>query len=342
MGDITYKTYQVQTRQVGDDPLTYEAVISTGAVDRDGEIVMPEGVDIANYLRNPVVLFAHRYHEPPVAKAEAVWREDNAIVARFRFPDEGTYDFADTVRRLWSSGFLNAVSVGFIPRERDGNVITKWELLEFSIVPVPANQEALRRIFAPGRMAADKEPEEPEAKGVIPYKRTPLAPEDAQWDAAAERAKADVDDLKVMCAWYDAENPDIKSSYKLPHHRADPPECVWRAVAAAMAALMGARGGVQIPDDDVPGVYRHLARHYEDFDKEPPKLDMVWEERAKLCADDAEPTADDTEPITTDEVSAEQPPDDGVGLPDGAVILPDEVVEALEDVIRALGEVLGE
>jgi phage head maturation protease len=43
---------------------------------------------------------------------------------------------------------LNAVSVGFIPKEASpleegGMEITEWELLEFSAVSVPANQDAL-------------------------------------------------------------------------------------------------------------------------------------------------------------------------------------------------------
>jgi hypothetical protein len=81
-----------------------------------------------------------------------------------------------------------------------------------------------------------------------------------------------VDDLKVICTWFDSENPDIKSSYKLPHHRAKGYKVVWRGVAAAMAALMGSRGGVNIPEADRQGVYNHLAKHYAQFDKEPPEL----------------------------------------------------------------------
>ena len=42
---------------------------------------------------------------------------------------------------------MNAVSVGFIPLEwtetKTGYDITKWELLEFSAVAVPANQDAI-------------------------------------------------------------------------------------------------------------------------------------------------------------------------------------------------------
>jgi len=75
-----------------------------------------------------------------------------------------------------------------------------------------------------------------------------------------------------MCTWYDKENPDIKSSYKLPHHTAKGHKTVWRGVAAAMAALLGARGGVNIPASDRKGVYNHLAKHYKEFDKEVPKF----------------------------------------------------------------------
>jgi len=66
----------------------------------------------------------------------------------------------------------------------------------------------------------------------------------------------------------DSEN---KTSYKLPHHRADGYATVWRGVAACAAVLMGARGGVDAPTSDIAGAKTHIAKHYKDFDKgEPP------------------------------------------------------------------------
>jgi len=41
-------------------------------------------------------------------------------------------------------------------------------------------------------------------------------------------------------------------------------------VAAAMAALLGARGGVELPAEDRRKVYNHLAQHYRQFEREPP------------------------------------------------------------------------
>lgn len=121
--------------------------------------------------------------------------------------------------------------------------------------------------------------EQPEViKGVISYKDLGTLPESEGWDGPGEEAKAEVTDLKVMCAWYDSANSDNKGAYKLPHHKAEGHKAVWRGVAAAMAALLGARGGVNIPDTDKKGVYNHLKKHYAQFDKEAPEFKMVEEQ----------------------------------------------------------------
>ncbi len=146
---IVHKMYSVERKDL--DAFTFEAVLNTAAVDRDNQVVLPGGGDTANFMKNPVVLYAHDYESLPVARALNVSPENERLVARFQFPPEGTYDFADTVRRLWASGFLNAVSIGFVPKEwKDEQTISKWELLEFSIVPIPSNQEALRRMVKAG------------------------------------------------------------------------------------------------------------------------------------------------------------------------------------------------
>jgi len=105
---------------------------------------------------------------------------------------------------------------------------------------------------------------------VIPFNATPKAPEDTAWNY--READYEVDQLRRACAWYDSENPDVKASYKLPHHLPDG-RVVWRGVAAAMAALLGARGGVDIPSADRRGVFAHLVGHYRQFDKEPPEFE---------------------------------------------------------------------
>ena len=55
------------------------------------------------------------------------------------------YPFAATVAALIKGGYLNATSIGGIVRQwsDDYKTIQEMEMLEFSVVPVPANQEAL-------------------------------------------------------------------------------------------------------------------------------------------------------------------------------------------------------
>ncbi len=123
--------------------------ISTGAVDRQHDVIDPTGWDTNDYLKNPIVLWAHNYDDLPVAKAISLGVEGNALIAEAEFVPGDVYPFAETVYQMLKGGFLNATSVGFRPKktafveDRQGYDIQQAELLEFSIVPVPANPEAL-------------------------------------------------------------------------------------------------------------------------------------------------------------------------------------------------------
>jgi len=112
-----------------------------------------------------------------------------------------------------------------------------------------------------------------ENRKVISFKDLGVAEEDSPWKGPSEISAAEVDELRVMCTWYDVEDGENKSAYKLPHHRtAGQHQLVWRGLTAAMGALLGARGGLAIPAGDKPGVYSHLAKHYKAFNKTPPEL----------------------------------------------------------------------
>ncbi|MFH1230012.1 MAG: XkdF-like putative serine protease domain-containing protein [Planctomycetota bacterium] len=124
-------------------------------------------------------------------------------------------------------------------------------------------------------------------KKAIPFKDLGMHDIGMAWDGPKEIAAADVTVLKQICAWMDEENPDVKSSYKMPHHTAGDKKAVWKGVVTAMAALLGARGGVDIPADDKQGVYDHLASHYKQFSKDAPAMKAYKsEELATLFPDD--------------------------------------------------------
>lgn len=128
-------------------------------------------------------------------------------------------------------------------------------------------------------------------KGVIGYMRAhpsgcPKASENMMWDGGAEVSAASVEDLKVMCAWVDSAAPDVKSSYKLPHHvQAGDHAVVLKGVVAAMAALNGARSAMKIPEADRRGVYGHLARHYKEFSQEAPVLKWAQPDEDAITQD---------------------------------------------------------
>lgn len=139
---------------------------SDETVDRDNEILTIDGWDFKSYLKNPVFLWAHKSSELPIGKAVNVGidPQGKALVFDIEFAGHDVYPFADTIYKLYKAGFLNAVSVGFMPKKMEidpqdpkaPRKITEKELYELSAVPVPANPNAGRAAF-----------EEAVTKGVI-------------------------------------------------------------------------------------------------------------------------------------------------------------------------------
>lgn len=282
-----------------------DAVIaSTQVLDRQGDVINQDGWDLSNYKKNAVVLWGHNVKEerPPIGKAIKVWIEGEGKKAKLMFKTQ--FDMADKfaseIYRKVKDGFINMVSVGFLPLEWEpldkneafgGNRFLKQELLEISFVPVPANPQAAVQIRSMGVEPIDEDKlypqiekpksEDKDLKGVIPFKATDTVPETSDWDGPGEMAKASVEDLKEICAWYDTDAPEVKSSYKLPHHQAVGHKVVWRGVLSSMALLLGAKGGVKIPEEDRKGVYNHLVKHYKQYDKEAPEFRMVEEQVLK-------------------------------------------------------------
>ena len=131
------------------DNRTLRFTISTSSPDREKDIVSVTGWNLDAYKQNPVVLWAHDYRQPPIAKAVDVQVIGNRLVASAEFVPKEISPFADTIYKLIQAGFLKGTSVGFRPlkwalnTERGGMDFHEQELLEFSITPVPAHPDAL-------------------------------------------------------------------------------------------------------------------------------------------------------------------------------------------------------
>lgn len=126
---------------------TISIVCSTASVDRYGDTISPTGWELSNYLRNPVLLWGHDGSTPPIGRGLTLNVQSDALSGEYEFCPLGIYPLADTVYALAVEGFINAGSVGFNPIEwkhrDDGIDFTKQELLEMSIVSIPANPDAL-------------------------------------------------------------------------------------------------------------------------------------------------------------------------------------------------------
>jgi len=138
------KTYMAEVKAAGDR--RYSFTISTTDVDRHVDRVL--GWDLGPFAQNAVVLFAHD-HTAPIARAEETTFDGERLRSTAAFPPPGVSATADTVAGLLDADVLRAASVGFLPREWQRNDdtggfdFTLAELLEWSIVAVPANDRAL-------------------------------------------------------------------------------------------------------------------------------------------------------------------------------------------------------
>lgn len=186
---------------------------------RDGLSIPAGAWDYEHFLRNPVVLLGHGWGPAgamPIGHVSDLTRDDLGLLATVSFDPEDEH--AQTVMRKLRRGDLNAVSVGYLiheaigpdgkPLDLDaywrlpkGSVATRVELLELSVVAVPADPlavalrsagvldldslaDAIARRIAPGGVADGDVP----ARG----QDEPLQPErlDSLADAIAERLSA--------------------------------------------------------------------------------------------------------------------------------------------------------
>lgn len=118
---------------------------TTGNLDRHGDMVNPDGWVLENFLKNPVIFVNHMSWKLPVGKAIEVRKLENGLEFDIQFA-KGTQE-ADEVWALVEQKIMQAWSVGFIVlewgRAGDAYTIMKQELLELSIVGLPANPDAM-------------------------------------------------------------------------------------------------------------------------------------------------------------------------------------------------------
>ncbi|HJQ61186.1 MAG TPA: phage major capsid protein [Vineibacter sp.] len=128
-----------------DDPL--EFVMSDGSVDRMGDVIEPDGWQLDRFRKNPVALFGH---DPgfPIGRWSDVGVRKGELTGRLELMEPVSERLRE-IHTAVQAGVLRAVSVGFHsdsfePLGKGGGLrFTEAELVECSLVSVPANPNAL-------------------------------------------------------------------------------------------------------------------------------------------------------------------------------------------------------
>src|SRR3954447_278536 len=133
-----------QLRGVNRDLRTVDIVASDFSLDSYNTRIDPNGWDLEQFKKNPVICLQHdSYSKLPVAAAipDTVRVENGRLVMTPQFPPQGTTEDADEAFGLVAAGILRGVSVGFDPIE--------WEDVEER---GPDNRPTMVRIYRKQRL----------------------------------------------------------------------------------------------------------------------------------------------------------------------------------------------
>jgi HK97 family phage prohead protease len=152
------ETRELQIRKI-EENRTIEFIISDDSIDAHGTILSPDGWNLARFEKNGVFSYQHNLHSeinPDYVLGPATaYKEGSQLIGRATFETENINPLAEKIYKKVKNGTLKAVSVGFIPKSQhlDGDVVVfdEMELLEFSIVNIPSNPNAVKRNYTKSR-----------------------------------------------------------------------------------------------------------------------------------------------------------------------------------------------
>ena len=239
VGERAYQSFSPEVRQNSNGTSTIK--ISAGTVDRHGTIIDVRGIDVSAYKANPVVLFNHDY-DKIVGRASNIQVRGDYLIADVEWDMED--EFAAGVARKMKAGFLNAASVGFLVQdgeddeERGAFRITSSELVEFSIVAVPSNRDALVVSRDLKQQVADMKAELEAIKSRQQPEAAEVAPEEYAAEASTDDVPAEAAADSVPAEAAKQETPEPEAERAAPQTARQATQADYEAMAKAMQPVI--------------------------------------------------------------------------------------------------------
>jgi hypothetical protein len=155
---------RVIDRAKAEETRTVDFIISSAARDRHNSILNMKGWNLDNFNANPIVGYQHDVYGANMCQPEnpdnvlgpgRAYLEGDKLIGEVTFETKDINPLAEKIFRKVLNGTLRATSVGFLEvgkgetRKADDGVevyhFSGQELLEFSIVNIPSNAEAVGR-----------------------------------------------------------------------------------------------------------------------------------------------------------------------------------------------------
>lgn len=158
---IVEKTFDAKTVE---ETREMKFIISTATKDRGGEVINMDNWQLERYKSNPIVGYQHEVYgggllgtpNPDYIIGKSVTELDSfqgkrVLVSKATFEPEKINPLAEKIFQKLLFGSLNAASVGILPvgkgtykKEESTYYYEGQELLEWSVVNIPMNGEAMR------------------------------------------------------------------------------------------------------------------------------------------------------------------------------------------------------
>ena len=233
-----------------------------------------QNIEGTKYKSMIPALWQHNWDEPIGSHVE-LFEDDNGLFSHSIYPLNDNF-VSGRVKPQVMVGSIKSFSIGFrlkafefVPGEknRDETIrrITELDLREASLVTFPMNENSLIT----------------EAKSAISFNDLALASSDTAWNAteAIERIKKFTksdekpsEKYRKAFLWFDKDNLDDFSSYKIPIADVVDGEmkAIPKAILMAAGTMKGANGGVDVPKEERKNIKSHVEKYYTKMDKESP------------------------------------------------------------------------